>query len=211
MRYGELPTVLTTYEVNCNEMMFYQYLPIKLAGSHNPIIEDRLKCFKELIGAICCDFIGFYGLDAYVANNVYLSAKYLFQGVGCSYNRMGWHCDGFMSNDINYIWSDSLPTVFNSSNFSITLDDSLSMKQMERQALPCFDISYPVNTLLRLNQFNVHRVADVDKEGMRTFLKISFSTDKYDLIGNSHNYLLNYDWEMKQRNMQRNIPQSKIN
>ena len=34
--------------------------------------------------------------------------------------------------------------------------------------------------------------------------------DKYDLIGNSHNYLLNYDWKMKQRKEARNIPQSVV-
>ena len=29
MRYGELPKPLGIFEVECNEMMFYQYLPIK--------------------------------------------------------------------------------------------------------------------------------------------------------------------------------------
>jgi hypothetical protein len=46
---------------------------------------------------------------------------------------------------------------------------------------------------------------------MRTFVKVSFSYDKYDLVGNSHNYLLNYAWEMKERKDDRNIPQSKLN
>lgn len=43
---------------------------------------------------------------------------------------------------------------------------------------------------------------------MRAFLKVSFSKDKYDLLGNSHNYLMDYNWEMKARKEDRNIPQS---
>jgi hypothetical protein len=45
---------------------------------------------------------------------------------------------------------------------------------------------------------------------MRAFLKVSISKDKYDLIGNSHNYLLDYDWQMKERKQERNIPQSVV-
>lgn len=211
MKYGELPKSLGIFEVDCKEMMFYQYLPIKMPGATQPIYEPRLKCFDKLIGAICCDYIGEFGLDKYVSSFAYLSAKFQFQPKGCSYNRMGWHCDGFLTDDINYIWSDSYPTIFNNSIFNLTQDDKLSMLQMEEQALPENNFTFPENTLVRLNQFNIHKVADVEKDGMRAFLKLSFSKDKYDLIGNSHNYLLGYEWEMKERKTERNIPQSNIN
>lgn len=208
--YGELPKQIGTYTVECKEMMFYQYLPIKLMGNHMPVYEDRLKCFDNLVGTILCDFVGTFGLDRYVNSYVYLTAKYMYQKDGCSYNRPGWHSDGFMTDDINYIWYDKDPTLFNGSNFILTNDDALSIDEMELQAKPVFNIRYPVNTILRLDQHNIHRVGSIS-EGMRTFVKVSFSKDKYDLIGNSHNYLLDYDWEMKARKKQRNIPQSKIN
>jgi len=206
-KYGELPHTLGQHKIDCKEMMFYQYLPIKLLGTTSPIFEERLNCFREIVGLICCDYIGTFGLDNYVNSYIYMSAKYMFQGKGCSYNRYGWHCDGFMSDDINYIWSDISPTVFNTSEFKLTQNDKVSIKEMSEQADFDNDITFPENTLLRLNQFNVHRVA-YQTEGMRTFLKISFSKDKYDLIGNSHNYELNYDWEMKPRQIERNIPQT---
>ena len=41
----------------------------------------------------------------------------------------------------------------------------------------------------------------------RTFIKISYSTDKYDLIGNSHNHEIDYRWEMRERGTMRNVPQ----
>lgn len=88
------------------------------------------------------------------------------------------------------------------------MDDKLSLAEMGLQAIPENDIKFRENELLRLNQFNIHRVDTFMTCGMRTFLKVSFSKDKYDLIGNSHNSLMDYNWEMRERKAERNIPQS---
>lgn len=205
--YGQLPKSIGSFKVDCKEMMFYQYLLIKLVGYHNIVTEERLDCYNDIIGAACCDFIGICGLDRFVNSYVYLTAKYLYQSPGCSFNRPGWHSDGFMTDDITYIWYDKDPTVFNNSQFILTMDDSGSLVEMERQANTSNDIIYPVNTLLRLDQFNIHKVGEATP-GLRNFFKLSFSKDKYDLIGNSHNHLLRYDWEMKPRKEQRNMPQT---
>lgn len=211
MKYGQLPTELGIFEVECKEMMFYQYLPIKMPNETQPIYEERLSCFDKLIGAICCDYIGEFGLDNYINSHVYLTAKSLYQMPNCSFNRMGWHSDGFLTDDINYIWCDKYPTIFNKTDFDLPLDDILSIEEMEKQAISLNDVVYKENQLLRLNQFNIHKVSPIKQGCMRTFLKISISKGRYDLIGNSHNYLLNYDWEMKERKPERNIPQSIIN
>lgn len=211
MKYGDLPTELGIHQINCKEMMFYQYLPIKLNSSTDIKIEDRLLCFSDIIGKVSCDFIGVFGLNRFVNSYMYLTAKYMYQHGECSYNRHGYHSDGFATDDINYIWSDKNPTVFNFSNFDeMPINDNDSMVYMNAMASHLKEKRYPENTLLRLNQFNIHKVAENQSDGMRTFLKISFSKDKYDLLGNSHNYLLNYDWEMKQRRKERNIPQTVI-
>lgn len=207
MTYGDLPKEVGMFSVECREMMFYQYLPIKMIGDTKPVYEDRLRCFDELVGAICCDYVGEFGLDNYVNSYVYITAKSLYQSSNCPFNRAGWHSDGFMTDDINYIWCDKNPTVFNKSFFDLTMDDKKSLEEMDSQALPSNDVSYKENQLLRLNQFNIHRVAPIQLEGVRTFLKVSFSKDRYDLIGNSHNYLLNYNWDMRPRQQDRNIPQ----
>ena len=206
MKYGDKPKQLGLFEIDPKEMFFYQYLPIKLIGNIQPIFEDRLKIFEEILGAICCDFIGEFGLDRYNDSYIYLTAKNLYQKANCGFNRNGWHSDGFLTDDINYIWSDCQPTIFNFSDFEISNNDIKSMEEMNFQADPNNDAIYKNSRLLRLNQFNIHKVGDVEK-GMRCFLKVSFSKDKYDLIGNSKNYLLNYNWEMRKRNENRNIPQ----
>lgn len=210
MEYGELPHKLGIFNINCKEMMFYQYLPIKMIGEVQPVYEQRLKIFDELVGAVCCDFIGEFGLDKYVDSYLYLTAKFLYQLPKTSFNRLGWHSDGFLTDDINYIWCDKFPTTFNNSKFNLTLDDCLSMKEMEEQALVENNVVYEENRLLRLNQYNIHKVSDVTEGCMRTFVKLSFSKDRYDLVGNSHNYELNYEWEMKDRKVERNIPQTNI-
>lgn len=207
MKYGSKPKDLGVIEIDCPEMLFYQYLPIKLIGQTEPIVEERLKCFEPLIGSCCCDFVADYGLSRYMDSFVYLTVKRLYQGKGYSFNRKGYHSDGFLTDDINYLWSNSLPTVFNFGNFDLSLDDDTSMAEMEKQAKKENEFTYPQGSLLRLDQFVIHKVSDEEIEGMRTFVKVSFSKDKYDLTGNAKNYLLDYNWEMRERQNKRNIPQ----
>ena len=211
MKYGELPKEIGTFEIASREMMFYQYLPIKLIGQPFCNYENRLNVFNDLINECIDNYIQDYGYEDFINSNIYLTAKHQYQTPNNSFNRMGYHSDGFMTEDINYIWCDVNPTIFNSTEFILTIDDVLSMKEMEEQAKPDNEITFGNNKLLRLNQFNIHKVANVDVGGFRTFLKISFSKDRYDLLGNSHNYELDYDWEMKERKSERNIPQSTLN
>lgn len=205
--YGSRPFEIGKHSVNCLEMMMYQYYPIKLNGRTEIMREDRLKPFDKLMGVACCDFIGDFGLDRWVWSYVYLTAKHLWQGPGASFNRPGWHCDGFMGDDIQYVWSNKSPTIFNATDFNLTNDDRLSMLEMEQQAQRRLDYSYENETLLRLDQYCVHRVNQPNEAELRTFFKLSISKDRYDLEGNAHNYLLDYDWPMRPRAVTRNIPQ----
>lgn len=207
-KYGDLPFSLGIYEVECPEMMFYQYLPIKMKGRTEITFEDRLNCFQKIIGNALCDFVGNYGLSRFVESYVYLTAKRMYAAPGCTINRPGWHSDGFMTDDINYIWCDRFPTIFNSTNFNLSQDDQLSLFEMDTQAKPDNNVIYRENELLRLDQYNIHKVDDQHTGGMRTFVKISISRDKYDLAGNSHNYKIDYNWDMRNRSEQRNIPQN---
>lgn len=42
------------------------------------------------------------------------------------------------------------------------------------------------------------------KQGYRTFARVSFSDDRYDMIGNARNYGLDYNWIMHPRGAVRN-------
>lgn len=211
--YGQLPLDLGTFELtSVPEMMFVQYLPIKMRdnGLVDMRVPKNLDPFSLVIGAAACAFVGEYGLDKFVDSYIYISAKRMWQDKGNQFNRGGWHCDGFMTDDINYVWSDSAPTVFNRTKLDLTQDDTISMRELEVKTLRQLDMIYPDKSLLRLNQYVIHRVNPSPEAGMRSFIKISFSKDKYDLEGNAHNHLFKYDWKMKPRNIERNIPQGAL-
>lgn len=206
-KYGQLPQPIGEFKATPNEMMFYQYLPIKMNTGRNIFLEPRLKCFEEIILAACADFATCFGPEALTKHYVYLTAKYMYQSPNTHFNRTGYHSDGFMTPDINYIWSDRFPTIFNHSDFNLTPDDSISMAEMETQANPENEYVFSDNALLRLNQYCIHKVNDNCEGGMRAFVKVSFSKDRYNLIGNAHNYLIDYSWIMQPRKESRNIPQ----
>jgi hypothetical protein len=206
--YGAMPKMLGRYAVACKEMMAFQYLPIKLAGGTTITREQRVAPFDALIGAACCDFVAERGLGRFVESYVYLTAKHLFQGPGGTFNRPGWHCDGFMTDDVNYIWSSRSPTIFNGSDFALTMHDQISMREMAEQAEPNYDFDYGDGALIGIDQYVVHRVQEPSEVELRTFFKLSISRDKYDLEGNSKNYMLDYDWPMRPRSVERNVPQS---
>lgn len=200
MEYGAAPENLGFIDIQNPEMMFVQYLPVMMPGS-NLRVPANLNCFRDIIIAAIMDS-GSVLTDAYV----YLTAKHLFVTPDNMGNRPGWHSDGFGTDDLNYIWCDSAPTEFCVQPFRITDDCAVSMKEMEDQAREENVVVYPVKTLLKLDQGVIHRVAANGTAGYRTFVKVSVSKDKYNLKGNAHNYLFDYEWEMHDRAETRNHP-----
>lgn len=210
--YGKLPEVICNISIPGTEFLSYQYLPVKLSCQDTLIrrdiayinLEPRLEPFRKIID-ICVD--DFFGKDKIKLYNyyIYLTVKRQYQK-DKGFNRAGWHSDGFLTDDINYIWCDRQPTIFNNSNFNLSKDDQKSLIEMEEQAKPENNVVYPNNTLLKLDQSVIHKVGPIET-GVRTFVKVSISKDRYDLEGNAHNYELNYNWCMRKRNNSRNVPQ----
>jgi hypothetical protein len=201
--YSKEPKVIGRFHIVCKEMMFVQDMLI--AMPRGPVmLPPNLECFAPLVyAALGCD-------DLNLNRYVYISAKRLLTSPTCQWNRPGWHIDGYGTDDVNFIWSDAFPTEF-CVNQTFMLDDDhiQSMLQMTAQADRRNIKRYSNGSLLRLDNTIVHRVAEVNSTGMRTFVKISVSRNKYNLIGNAHNHLLDYDWEMVPRGMYRNDPAAK--
>jgi len=201
--YGIEPRLLGNFSIDVDEMMFYMYLPIKLAGDTDFIVPSRLALFEPLVWA-AVDALG--GNDFVQSNYVYITAKHVYVTPEYRGNRKGWHCDGFMTDDFNFIWMDRCPTEFAIQPMSMLQDDLKSMDQMESTITSKNVRTYPPNELLMLDQYNIHRVSEADiYTGMRTFVKLSFSQNRYNLKGNSHNYLLDYKWPMHDRQKLRNV------
>ena len=112
-----------------------------------------------------------------------------------------------MTDDVNYVWSDSFPTEFVYGEFDVVQDDRQSLSEFDKIGGSNKIITYPNNSVIRMDQFVIHRCGEITESKIRQFAKISISKDIYDLVGNSHNYLFEYDWEMRPRGKDRNIPQ----
>jgi hypothetical protein len=204
MEYGNPPKVLGHIPLNTGEMMFYLYLPIKMAGEFSIRVPDRLRFTDPVLEAVIADATE--ALPDFDDHYIYLTAKTLYVEQGSPGNRPGWHADGYGSNgDLSYIWHDMNPTEFAEQEFKdIPDDDFASMSEMERQINPSKIKVYPDCTLLRLDESVVHRVNPIVNRGVRTFIKVSVSRHRYNLAGNSKNYLFDYDWDLFDRSDVRN-------
>lgn len=211
---GNLPVDLGLVDINPTEMMFWLYCPIKLPGSHSVKLPSNLTQFDEITESVYYDVkvnerwsneFDNRWYDSYV----YLTAKTLYVAGGYIGNRPGWHCDGFGTNDLNYIWYSSAPTDFFSSGiFGINVSDDCdeSMRDMECASQFHKHVQYPCKHLLKLDPTVIHRPPVKFEPGMRTFVKVSVSDHKYNLEGNSINHALNLDVDFQPRGVERNHP-----
>lgn len=211
MKYGAEPEIVAECELEPSEFQYYVYLPIKMNDGPTVRVPQNLMWLTELLGFVE------YDDDDYV----YLTVKHMIHQAGCPVNRPGWHSDGFGTDDVNYVWYDCHPTDFAIGDFEVydkvPEDDKLSLDHFDRWALFLYlenkvaFKNYPNKSLIKMDQYVVHRVSEKLFTGTRCFVKISVSKNRYDLQGNSHNYLFNYDWDMKPREVTRNQPSSEEN
>jgi hypothetical protein len=208
MEYGAAPVNLGMIDLKPIEHMLYLYLPVCMPGpniGNRWQVPERLAFTRPLLSAVwvdCCK-----SLPDFIDHYVYLTVKTMWVTPSCPGNRPGWHADGFGSGgDLNFIWHDMNPTEFAVQKFrEVSDDDFQCLQDLSYQVDPDCIVVYPNRTLLRLDERVVHRVSPNPKEGLRTFIKVSVSKHKYNLKGNSHNYLIDYDWEMHDRVQVRNM------
>ena len=210
--YGTPPLDCGEVEVEIEEFMTYLYLPVLIESKSDlyyAAFPERLRPLFNTV-KVARD------LEIALGNNfqyIYLTVKRGFAMPGYSLNREGWHCDGFGTDDINYVWSDQFPTRFWLGQVprQTPISDSHieSLEQFETLAnTQGIVMDGEDKHLYRLNPKVIHNVPLIPaRGGMRTFVKISFSNSRYNLIGNSHNHKLDYDWKMYPRDIMRNDPQ----
>ena len=213
--YGKSPRVVDQFSaIEITEFMHYQYLPVNIPGAMTYIImqrfavPERLQVLNPLVYAAVNDWVDNYYQHGDAEPYVYLTARHGFATPGNPLNRPGWHCDGFGTDDINYVWWDGPGTRFAEQSFGEISDDHfVSLKQFEARIWDHNIRTYGSKLLLRLDPYVVHSTPEIEPPGcMRSFVKISISKHRYNLIGNSHNYMLDYDWEMYPRDIMRNDP-----
>ena len=210
--YGAPPQVVGTLDIEVNEMMFWLYLPVIKRRSYQIVLPKQLAKYWDIVQRCRVDYDNKAVCDGAPSSfnkYVYLTAKTIYVTPEAPGNRPGWHSDGFLTDDVNYIWYDTNPTLFwePSQRVAFTSDHQKSLPEM---ALIENDranhVAYPPRTILRLDQTVMHRVGDVQTPGVRTFVKISISDNKYALKGNSINHDLGGFDAYADRNDTRNNP-----
>jgi len=205
--YGARPVDLGLIDLSPTEMMFWLYCPIKVPASEFFYLPPNLKQFEPLVLAAMKDALESRSWHGHYA---YITAKTLFSTPEKPGNRPGWHSDGFLTEDINYIWCDANPTVFWGSNkkYAFSAHHEFSLSEMEElcEKDKPNHFTLPVKHLLRLDQTVLHKVSTDITPGVRTFVKISVSKYQYALLGNSVNHELQLPWVYQDRKNVRNCP-----
>ncbi|MDO8982996.1 hypothetical protein [Cypionkella sp.] len=208
--YGSLPVDLGLVDISPVEQMAWLYCPIKLPSQLVVTMPPNLWQFMPIINAVIDDVVD-TDADLWPDSYVYLTAKRLWVTADSPGNRPGWHSDGFLTDDLNYIWSDGNPTVFwsrETQKVSFIADHVGSIPEME---LICETDRfrhhiYSNKHLLRLDQTVMHRVGPVANPGFRSFVKVSVAKDLYALEGNSINHGLPIGGRYQARAEVRNNP-----
>lgn len=196
--YGKPPIALGRFNFDLREVMYYLYLPVSILGS-GIALPPNVQCCMPLIRK---------ALEASPRRYryVYLSARKGWASPDNPLNRPGWHCDGFGTDDMNYVWWSGPGTRFAVQRFTdISTDHVKSQSQFENQIDLRTIIHPPERNLYALDPYVVHATPLIYPPGcMRQFIKISLSDHRYNLENNSHNYLLEYDWPLHSRDEIRN-------
>lgn len=134
-----------------------------------------------------------------------------------SQRRPGAHSDSFpMGNtqmtrisDSIYLGYNNMPTEFCIGDF--TFNNNIDMTNIQ-EILKHFDIkttsvkTFDPYHIIKMDSGHVHRVSFNNTNNVidRTFIKLTFSPDIFNRVGNDHNYLFDYDWPLYERSIERN-------
>lgn len=233
--YGAPPSLaaLDLADVALTEFMHWQYLPVAMPGL-NVRVPWNLRPILPLIeAAIECETAYRPVADSYVyvsarrgwatPENPLNRPGWHCDGFGTGdTNYVWWDGPGtrFITRQPWYL--EQVTHLFD----SVPDDHLASLDHFDHLARLAPWWTPPQRSLYRLTPYVIHatpgdprsddpRVASglTPAEGMipaggcmRSFVKISFSTARYNLIGNSHNELFDYDWQMYPRDLMRNDP-----
>ena len=195
--YGKPPRELGAHHFSLPEVMYYLYLPVVIEGSAITLPPNVERCRPLIRDAMALSRPYRY---------VYLSARRGWATPDNPLNRPGWHCDGFGSDDLNFVWWRGPGTRFAVQEFTSISDDHLaSLQQFDEQIRPECVTTPGQMTLYGLDRFVVHATPGIAAPGCeRQYVKVSLSDEKYDLEGNSHNDQFDYNWPLYSRSLVRN-------
>ncbi len=188
--------------------------PIKFPGSDKIRIPNELLLIcPEIMDVVQYEIDHNNYFDEYYA---YVTTDYSFVKKGETQRKAGCHIDGYQGTrtskneriNRSYTYSSCDPTEFFLHGFDISnIDDSKYnvFHYMDKVADESKIWQPKPWEIVLMNVYNVHRSAVAKEDGHRFFFRLTFDTRKFDRLGNTHNPMFNYKWDMVARDTQKDL------
>lgn len=189
-------------------------MPIKFPGS-NFRVPDSLAQFKDIIQKVA-NYEAQVNKDCYDEYYCYLTVDQSMVRPTTLQREAPCHVDGFQGarwkpkTKINhtYVMSDHIPTAYYVQPFDLNhLDEEKHNFFWEMNKIVADTKSahvwYPKpGEISLMDAYCVHRGSEADTPIFRTWIRLSFEVRIFDRLGNAHNPLFNYEWEMQKRDIE---------
>jgi hypothetical protein len=184
-------------------------MPIKFPNSDYRL-PGILKPFEKIIRQVAnIEASSIKNANAYYC---YLTVDEKILTPGRFTRNLGCHVDGFQGSrittkhivDHSYIMVDNTPTLFYNQPFNcahLRPDVHNFFKYWDAIAKAEHEMTIIPNMMYFMDAYTVHRAPQfISSVPMaRTFIRLSFCVREFDRLGNTHNPMFNYDWEMVPR------------
>lgn len=197
-------SVLQTEYPRCLDM------PVRLAGQEDYLLPDEwvglAPLLEQLIGVEHTHNPNWREYNTYMT----VDCKYVVPDEQQRHG--GLHVDGFQGARIdpknkitrNYVMTTNGGTRFYPQPFIVVDETQFNVFQgFDLQAQDY--IIAQENKAYFMDAYTVHESGIADRAGLRTFLRLTYDVKQFDRFGNTHNSMLDYDWEMVARNIHEQV------
>lgn len=179
-------------------------MPIRLAGTQEFSVPDEWSGLVPLLRQI---------VSVEQANNPHWRDYFTYMTVDCKHvepqeqqRHGGLHVDGFQGErhpvkhkiTRNYVLTTNGGTRFYPQRFVVADPAVFNVFQGFDLQAESYDIAEE-NTVYFMDAYTVHESGIASRSGLRTFLRVTFDLKEFDREGNTHNSMLDYDWQMVAR------------
>lgn len=196
---------LDTYSLNRSYLRCLD-MPLRLAGDNVYHIPEQWAGLTDLIYSI---------IKTEQSHNAnwkdyftYLTVDSKYVNAGEQQRHGGLHVDGFQGERIdpktkitrNYVGTINGGTVFYNQKFNVVDPRKFNVFQgFDLQAEPTSQIVAEPDYIYFMNAYSVHESGYAARNGLRTFIRVTFDLKEFDREGNTHNPMINYKWPMFNR------------
>lgn len=189
-------------------------MPIKFPGS-NFRIPKNLEQFRSVIERVA-HYEAAINPDCFDEYYCYLTIDQGIVKPNMLQREAPCHVDGFQGARWNpkvrinhtYVCGDVLPTTYYPQVFDFSkLNESKhnffwEMNRVVAETNSQYAWQPKENEINLIDAYTVHRGTEATEEVFRTWIRISFEVRKFDRLGNAHNPLFQYDWDMVPRDIE---------